>query len=426
VRTIRGNTVGLPTDCPQRDERLGWMADTQLIAPTIAHLFDSGPFFDQWLLAVRDGQSATGAFPDVAPKLVVDVDGAPGWADAGVLVPWAVHRHDGDRGRLARHYPAMVRFLDWIEAANRDLIRRRALQHNYGDWLALEAPVDKALLATAYWAFDVTVMAAMAAALGHADDVERWKELARRLRAAFADEFIGDATNLRISGQTALAMALALDLVPSELQPLCASRLVAAIDAAGGALATGIHGTRFLLPALCDTGHVDVAYALLTRRDYPSWQYSIEQGATTIWERWDGSTIEHGLQTPSLNSMNHPALGSVAEWMHAYVAGLRPADDRLEIRPYPGGGLSSALSKTNVRGSLAASTWRIDGSEIELRCTVPPGVEAIICVPSTRAASHRGWEQHAAGPGEWTFRAPWDVSWRPGDVGHGLLFGTDR
>ena len=153
--SARSGATPWPADrLPARDERLGWMADTQLIAPTVAHLFDSGPFFDQWLLAVRDGQSAGGAFPDVAPKLVVDVDGAPGWADAGVLVPWAVHRHDGDLDRLARHYPAMVRFLDWIEAANADLIRRRALQHNYGDWLALEAPVDKALLATAYWAFD--------------------------------------------------------------------------------------------------------------------------------------------------------------------------------------------------------------------------------------------------------------------------------
>jgi alpha-L-rhamnosidase len=424
VRTIRGNTVGLPTDCPQRDERLGWMADTQLSAPTTAHLFDCGTFFDQWFVAMRDGQSANGAFPDVVPKLVVDVDGAPGWADAGILVPWAVHRHDGDRGRLARHYPAMVRFLDWIEAANPDLIRRRGVQHNYGDWLALEVPVDKALLATAYWAFDVTVMAAMAAALGRADDVERWNGLARRLRAAFAAEFVGDATDLRISGQTGLAMALALGLVPSELQPLCATRLVAAIDAAGGALATGIHGTRFVLPALCDTSHVDVAYALLTRRGYPSWQYSIDQGATTIWERWDGSTIEHGLQTPALNSMNHPALGSVAEWMHAYVAGLRPADDRLEIRPYPGGGLSGASTETHVRGSLAGSSWRIDGGEIELRCTVPPGVEATVYVPSTRAVADRGWERHTVGPGEWGFRAPWDVSWRPGVAGHGLLFGA--
>ena len=426
IRTIRGNTVGLPTDCPQRDERLGWMADTQLIAPTVAHLFDSGPFFDQWLLAVRDGQSTGGAFPDVAPKLVVDVDGAPGWADAGVLVPWAVHRHDGDLDRLARHYPAMVRFLDWIEAANGDLIRRRALQHNYGDWLALEAPCDKALLATAYWAFDVRVMAAMAAALGYADDVERWTELARRLRTAFAAEFVGDATDLRISGQTALAMALALDLVPADRRPLCASRLVAAIGGADGALATGIHGTRFLLPALCDTGHVDIAYALLNRRDYPSWQFSIDQGATTIWERWDGSTLEHGLQTPALNSMNHPALGSVAEWMHAYVAGLRPAGDRLEIRPYPGGGLSSATSTTKVGGSLAGSTWRIDGGEIELRCIVPPGVEAVVYVPTTEADADRGWEPHLAGPGEWTFRAPWDVGWRPGDTGAGVLFGTDR
>ena len=124
--------------------------------------------------------------------------------------------------------------------------------------------------------------------------------------------------------------------------------------------------------------------------------------------------------------MNHPALGSVAEWMHAYVAGLRPADDRLEIRPYPGGGLSSASSTTNVRGSLAGSTWRIDGSEIELRCTVPPGVEATVCVPTTKAGSDRGWEPHVAGPGGWTFRAPWDASWRPGDVGPGLLFGTER
>ena len=124
--------------------------------------------------------------------------------------------------------------------------------------------------------------------------------------------------------------------------------------------------------------------------------------------------------------MNHPALGSVAEWMHAYVAGLRPADDRLEVRPYPGGGLSTASATTKVRGSLTGSAWRIDGSEIELRCTVPRGVEATVWVPTTKAGSDRGWEPHVAGPGAWTFRARWDASWRPGDVGPGLLFGTER
>ena len=265
VRTIRGNTVGLPTDCPQRDERLGWMADTQLIAPTIAHLFDSGAVLRS--VAPRRARRAvgrTGPSPTSRPKLVVDVDGAPGWADAGVLVPWAVHRHDGDRDRLARHYPAMVRFLDWIETANPRPGPPPSVQHNYGDWLALEAPVDKALLATAYWASTSRVMAAMAAALGYADDVERWTRLARRLRARSPPSSWAMPADLRhLRPDRRWRWRSRSTSSRPSCGRCCASRLVAAIDAAGGALDTGIHGTRFLLPALCDTGHVDVAYALL-------------------------------------------------------------------------------------------------------------------------------------------------------------------
>jgi len=428
VRTIRGNTVGLPTDCPQRDERLGWMADTQVIAPATAHLFDVGTFYEQWLVAVRDGQSATGGYPDVAPKLVVEVDGAPGWADAGVLVPWAQYRHDGDVDRLGHHYPSMVRFLDGIEHANADLVRRRGRQHDYGDWLCLGPTCDKALLATAYWALDARVMAAMAAALGLADDEARWRRLGGDVRDAFVAEFVGDAGRIGLAGQTALALALAFDLVPAGLRAECGDRLVAAIADAGGSLTTGIHGTRALLPALCDTGHVDVAYALLLRREYPSWGFSIDQGATTMWERWDAVTTsaagERQLQTPALNSMNHPALGSVAEWLHAYVAGVRPGPRRCEVRPFPGGGLGRAGTRTVVAAGAVAASWALGDGEIVVEGTVPDGATAAVFVPSVGPAAIGGWEAHEVGAGSWSFRAAWSPSWRPGDSGAGLLYGT--
>jgi alpha-L-rhamnosidase len=431
LRTIRGNTVAVPTDCPQRDERLGWMADTQLIAPVINHIYDAGSFFDQWLVAVRDGQSASGAFPDVAPKVVVEADGAPGWADAGILVPWAAHRHDADLDRLDRHYPAMVAFMDWLEGANPNLIRRHGLHHNYGDWLALGDRPSKILLATAYWALDAIVMARMAADLGR--DPTRWVDLAERLRSAFANEFVDRPAWGTIVDQTSLALALAIDLVSDQQREQWARRLVESIESNGGALTTGIHGTRFLLPALADTGNLSTAYELLMRTDFPSWQHSIAHGATTVWERWDGYVEGSGFQTPAMNSMNHPALGSVAEWLHAYVAGLRPGSRAVQIRPYPGGGLSNAATATHLSGEQCAVQWNLRMDHVELRCTIPPRLRAEVHVPTVepgasmstcgRPMGHRaGWDTYEAGPGQWFFTAPWSPSWQPGDCEPGLLW----
>lgn len=432
LRTIRGNTVAVPTDCPQRDERLGWMADTQLIAPVISHVYDCGSFFDQWFLDIRDGQSPSGGFPDVAPKVVVESDGAPGWADAGILVPWMVHRHDPDLDRLHRHYPAMVTFMEWIEHLNPDLVRRRGLNHNYGDWLAIGDRTSKELLATAYWALDAIVMTRMASDLGRDDEGLHWTRLAHRLHETFADEFVGPPDQLRIDGQTALAMALAIGLVPETSRAQCACRLVAAIESNAGALTTGIHGTRFLLPALSDTGHLDAAYRLLMRRQCPSWQYSLEQGATTVWERWDAYVEGKGFQTPAMNSMNHPALGSVAEWLHAYVAGLRPRGGDVEIRPYPGGGLTRAATTTHLAGRPCAVAWTIDSGRLELRCSVPPGGRAEVHVPTTEPGASSGdvgpplghqvgWDHYQVGTGSWRFVAPWSAAWQPADVDPGLL-----
>ena len=228
-------------------------------------------------------------------------------------------------------------------------------------------------------------------------------------------------------------MALAIDLVPEQQRQQWARRLVESIESNGGALTTGIHGTRFLLPALADTGNLSTAYELLMRTNYPSWQHSIAHGATTVWERWDGYVDGSGFQTPAMNSMNHPALGSVAEWLHAYVAGLRPGSRAVQIRPYPGGGLTHAATATQLSGQRCAVEWNVRMDRLELRCTIPAGVGADVHVPTVepeasvgdagQPVGHRaGWDRYEVGPGRWIFTAPWSPSWQPGDDGPGLLF----
>jgi alpha-L-rhamnosidase len=391
----RGNFISVPTDCPQRDERLGWLGDAQIFARTACYNRDVAAFFAKWLDDVAEAQLPSGAFPDIAPRLNFPGAGAPAWGDAGVIVPWTVWKMYGDRGLPARHFGAMTAWMDFIERGNPGYLRTRELGHSYNDWLAPGTDdTPRELLATAYWAHDAALLAELAQAVGRPDDAARYRELRAKIGAAFADAFVSGDGQLTSGTQTAYVLGLHLDLVPGELRAAAAGHLVSAIGAAGGHLATGFVGVGYLLPALTATGHSEVAYRLLGQRTFPSWRYMIDRGATTIWERWDGWSAERGFQSAWMNSFNHYSLGSVGEWLYRYVLGIdqQPGTagfGRLMLRPHPGGSLEAASGcYQSVRGPVRAG-WRRSGGRLTYRVELPANVSASVHVPSADAAAVR-------------------------------------
>jgi alpha-L-rhamnosidase len=389
----RDNFLSIPTDCPQRNERLGWLGDAQIFVRTAAYNRDVASFFSKWLDDVVDAQLPSGAFPDFAPLLGHKRPGAPAWGDAGVIVPWTIYKMYGDRAILERCFRAMTAWMDFLEAANPDRLRARGLGNNYGDWLAPKGDLTpRVLLATAYWAYDATLMAEVAGVLGHPEQAARYEALGQRVREAFARHYVDDAGRLMGDTQTGYVLALHMDLVGEDLRPALAAHLVEAIARQDWHLSTGFVGVGYLLPVLSSTGHNDVAYRLLEQRSFPSWLYTVDRGATTIWERWDGWTEERGFQSPRMNSFNHYSLGSVGEWLYRFVLGIELAPraagfDRLVLRPHPGGSLTFARgSFRSVRGEIATS-WALESSRFTFSVRLPPNVQASVRIPSGEPSS---------------------------------------
>jgi alpha-L-rhamnosidase len=397
----RGNFISVPTDCPQRDERLGWLGDAQIFARTACYNRDVAAFFAKWMDDVADAQLPSGSFTDVAPRLTFTGPGAPAWADAGVIVPWTMYQMYGDTGLLQRHYAAMTAWMDLLERTNPGYLRSRDLGKSYNDWLAPgddETPAE--LLATAYWAHDAALMAEIADAVGRPGDAAGYRALWSKIRSAFADAFVAADGQIASGSQTAYVLGLHMRLIPDELRTAAAARLVEAIRRADWHLTTGFVGVGYILPVLSSSGHTSVAYRLLGQDSAPSWRYMIDHGATTIWERWDGWTRERGFQSAWMNSFNHYALGSVGEWLYRFVLGidLEPGTagfGRLILRPHPGGGLGRvAGSYRSVRGPVATA-WERSGGRFTFRAELPPNVTASVRVPSADPAAVRDAEGRA-------------------------------
>lgn len=398
----RSNFLSVPTDCPQRDERLGWMGDAQVFLRTAAYNMDVAAFFTKWMTDVEDAQTPEGIFPDVAPRVREDRNfvgldglcGAAGWADAGVIVPWTIWRVYGDLRIVERHWEAMVRWLEWIEGANPDGLRTRKLGNNYGDWLCLPSDTSfrtqspmKDLLATAYWADDASKLAQMARALGREPEAERFSGMAERVKAAFQRAFLGDKGRLKVETQTAYVLALAFRLIPEEARAGAARRLVELIRRRKWHLATGFIGISHLNPTLTLAGRADVAHRLLLTEDYPSWLYPVLHGATTIWERWNGWTEKDGFFDPQMNSFNHYSLGSVGEWLFRHVAGIEldpevPGFKRFVLKPWPGKGLGRARASYRSAHGEIVSSWRLARRRFEWEVRVPANTTATVCLPS--------------------------------------------
>jgi alpha-L-rhamnosidase len=382
----RGNYLEVPTDCPQRDERLGWMGDAQVFARTAAYNMDVAAFLTKWLVDVRDAQLPEGAFSNISPRLPDEPrPGAPGWGDAGVIVPWTLYRQYGDVRVLERSYESMTRWIAWIDGDNPDHLWTKRLSSNYGDWLSPEGAGVKELYATAYYAYSTHLVAETARVLGRTEDARRYTELRDRIREAFTRAYVQPDGRLRGDTQTAYLLALKFDLVPQEMRPRLVGRLFERIAARDGHLGTGFLGVNVLLPTLTDLGRTDTAYQLLVKTTYPSWGYSIVNGATTIWERWDSYTKEKGFGAVGMNSFNHYAYGSVVEWLYTTVLGidlLEPGFSRIAIRPRPGAPLEWARGHYDSIHGRIASEWRLQTGRLALSVTVPPNTTAEIHVPA--------------------------------------------
>jgi len=391
----RGNFISVPTDCPQRDERLGWLGDAQVFARTACYNRDVAAFFAKWLDDVADAQLPSGAFTDIAPVLSLRGAGAPAWGDAGVIVPWTVWKMYGDTAILERHFGAMTRWMDFLERANPDYLRSSELGNSYNDWLTPGADnTPPELLATAYWAHDAALMAEIADATGRAGEAAGYRALIGKLRSSFINAFVGADGQVTSGTQTAYVLALHMNLVPDDLRAAAADHLVGAIRSADWHLTTGFAGVGYLLPVLSSTGHSAAAYRLLKQDTMPSWRYMTGHGATTIWERWDGWTAERGFASPEMNSFNHYSLGSVGEWLYRFLLGIDQEPGtagfgQLLLRPHPGGSLTWARgSYQSIRGQIRAG-WQRNGGRFTYRAELPPNVTATVRIPSRHAAEVR-------------------------------------
>jgi alpha-L-rhamnosidase len=398
----RGNFVAVPTDCPQRDERLGWLADAQVFAPTASRNADVSAFFARWLRDVVDGQDADGAFRDVAPVVAVDREAAPAWGDAGVIIPWHLWRTYGDRAVLERSFEAMVAWVGHIRRHNPDLRWRHRTGNSYGDWLQVDVTTPRDVLSTAYFARSAAIVAEAAEVLGCPAEVAEYRALHAAIRAAFIESYVDDDGTVAGGTQTGYLLALAFGLLPEELVPAAVDHLAADIEKRDHRLTTGFVGTALLCPVLADHGRADLAYALLHQEEFPSWAYSIRHGATTIWERWDGWTDHGGFQSAAMNSFNHYSLGSVGDWLFGRVAGIDQTPDsvayrELWLRPLPGGRLTWARAEQETARGRVACGWSLSGGRITVTVTVPPGSTAVLEIPTTDPHSVHESDAPAAG-----------------------------
>jgi alpha-L-rhamnosidase len=385
IRSQKSNFISIPTDCPQRDERLGWLGDAQVFARTAAFNMDVSAFFSKWMVDVTDAQLDDGQFPDTAPCIIFGIGGAPGWAEAGVIVPWTMYSMYGDTAIVERNWDAMTKWMAFLQRANPGHVRTRCLNLNFGDWLAPDPTTSKSLIATAFYARSARLMAQMAKAIGKLEEARSYGLLFQGIRTAFVREFVDRQGRVAGNTQTSYLLALGFDLLPDDMREAAGKHLVADINARGGRLSCGFLSINLLLPVLCDLGHTDVAFQLLRSEEYPSWGYCIKHGATSIWERWDSWTPEGGFQE-LMNSFNHYAFGSVGEWLYRYLAGIdtrtdAPGFKEISIHPHIGGGLTNAKAiYTSCRGDIK-SAWRLIGQKFELDIDIPPNTSAVVTLP---------------------------------------------
>ena len=396
----KGNFVDVPTDCPQRDERLGWTGDAQVFAPTAAFNHDTAGFYSKWLKDLALDQEHDGAVPFVIPNILSHdtrkgSSAAAGWADASVVVPWTVYQAYGDKRILEEQYAGMKAWVEYMRRqAGESYLWNSAT--GFGDWLAFATPdadypgatTDKDLIQTAYFARSTALLAKTAQVLGKTNDAAEYAALEEKIKSAFQKEFVTPNGRLSSGTQTAYALALAFELLPESQRAEAAARLAADVRKFGH-LTTGFLGTPLLCRVLSNYGYLDEAYLLLNRTEYPSWLYPVTKGATTIWERWDGIKPDGTFQDVTMNSFNHYAYGAIGEWMYRVVAGIgldesAPGYKHILIAPHPGGELTHASASIESMYGHVASGWQLAGGSLSVTIEIPPNTSAEVRLPNVK------------------------------------------
>ncbi|MFO7679536.1 MAG: glycoside hydrolase family 78 protein [Chloroflexota bacterium] len=404
----KGNFVDVPTDCPQRDERLGWTGDTQVFIRTACFNMDVATFFTKWLRDLSADQ-VDGSVPHVVPDVIAKTglgelgddrgSGAAAWGDAAVICPWTIYLCYGDTRLLEEQYESMAGWVDFLNSrADEDFIWRKDFQ--FGDWLdyrgednRLPTPVTNyELIGMAFFAHSTHLLANVARVLGKTADAERYADLADKIKAAFNAEFVTPAGRIGPNTQTAYVLALHFNLLPEANRAAAAARLAEIVKETDYHITTGFVGTPYLCHVLSRFGYTDVAYKLLNQETYPSWLYPVTKGATTIWERWDGIKPDGSFQDAGMNSFNHYAYGAIGDWLYQVVAGIEvdpeaPGYKRVLIQPQPGGGLTCAQASLNSTYGRIESRWTLDNNIFQLAVTIPANSEGLVHLPVPRIES---------------------------------------
>ncbi len=397
----RGNFLDVPTDCPQRDERLGWTGDAQAFARTASFNFRVHSFFSKWLKDVAADQHSDGSVPFVVPDIMNNGACSPGWGDAVTVIPWAMYLAYGDKTILENQYESMRKWVEYIKGVSRNNLWRP--KFSFGDWLfyhpdddndGRSAVTDKNLIAQCFYAYSTQLLINAAQVIERDSDVVTYTALLQDIKAAFLHEYVTPVGRLISGTQTAYVLALNFDMLPEDLRKQAVERLVANIRSYDNHLTTGFLGTPYLCHVLSRFGYVDVAYDLLLQKSYPSWLYPVTMGATTIWERWDGIKPDGSFQNPGMNSFNHYAYGAIGDWMYRVVAGIdteveNPGYKAIRIKPYIGTKLTSAKAEQDTYYGKVKSSWEKDADKLTMTVEIPVNTTATIYVPASSVSKVR-------------------------------------
>ncbi|MBO9634182.1 MAG: family 78 glycoside hydrolase catalytic domain [Chitinophagaceae bacterium] len=389
--SLRSNFLEIPTDCPQRSERLGWTGDLLVFAPTACYIRDTRSFLTKWLNDLVSEQALNGAVPNFIPTagpFIEKRNGVAGWGDVATVLPWTLFRAYDDTALLKKQYPSMKAWVNYIDAAAVDGLW---LQEGYGDWYAPGEKTDIGQIDQCLWYYSTTLLKKAAAVLGKKEDEQYCIEMQRKIRAGFNKAYLLGNGHLKSATQAGYVLALQFDLIPDTQRQQAVQHLVDLVRQNGNKLATGFLGTPWLLHVLSENGYTGLAYTLLQQKEYPSWLYPITKGATTIWEKWDAIKTDNTVQA---TSFNHYAYGAVGNWMYENIAGIKmmePGYKVFAVAPKPGGSLQWAEGSYQCRYGKIRSAWKMKGRQMELTVEVPAGTKALVQLP--------GKEVQEAGPG---------------------------
>ncbi|MGH7492876.1 MAG: family 78 glycoside hydrolase catalytic domain [bacterium] len=396
----KGNFLDVPTDCPQRDERMGWTGDAQVFSRTAAFNMNVHSFFAKWLRDVEADQQPNGSVPFVIPNVLAPTaGGATGWADVATIIPWNMYLAYGDKKILEQQYASMKAWVGYMQQNSSDYLWNKGF--HFGDWLfyrpeddndGRSAVTNKYLIAQCFFAHSTHLVMNTAEVLGKKEEAAQYAELLRNIKEAFVKEYVTPSGQLVSSTQTAYVLALNFDMLPEALRQQLAERLVQNIKSYNNHLTTGFLGTPYLCHVLTRFGYTDVAYALLMQETYPSWLYPVKMGATTIWERWDGIKPDSTFQTPGMNSFNHYAYGAIGDWMYRVIAGIDtdesgPGYKRIKIKPHMSGSLTFVRAELLTYYGKVSSHWKSENGKLQLEVEIPANTQATVYIPAPALAS---------------------------------------